>query len=158
MQRTMNSGSARAVADLEERTILASVELAASPERVFRALSSPEITNWWVRSGVFDTRTWTGDVRPGGAWRASGVARGKDYELEGEFLEVGPSRRLVHTWKAVDPPGATTTVTYLLEQIDAGTRVTLRHSGFDSPAVCTNTAIGWETSFERLAEILAERD
>jgi hypothetical protein len=32
-----------------------SVEVAASPERVFRALASNEITEWWVRPGVFDT-------------------------------------------------------------------------------------------------------
>jgi hypothetical protein len=52
-------------------------------------------------------------------------------------------------------------VTYVLEPLDGGTRITLRHSGFAAPFVapgmCMNTCIGWETSFERLAEILAMR-
>jgi hypothetical protein len=68
----MNSrddGSARAVADFAEGSVVASVEIAASPERVFLALASKEIVDWWVRPGVFDTREWSGDVRVGGRWR-----------------------------------------------------------------------------------------
>jgi uncharacterized protein YndB with AHSA1/START domain len=146
---------ARAAADLAEGCILASVEVGAPPERVFRALASNEVVSWWVRPGVFDTRKWDGDVRPGGRWQASGIGGGKPYALEGEFLEVDPARRLVHSWHGVGAPGAPTTVTYVLEPFDGGTRVTLRHSGFTSREVCANTCIGWETSFERLAELLA---
>ena len=42
MSRTVTS-TARAVADLSEGLVLASVEIAAPPERVFRALTSKEI-------------------------------------------------------------------------------------------------------------------
>src|SRR6266511_2647727 len=143
---TDEKSRARAAADLAEGSILASVEVAASPERVFQALASNEVLDWWVRPGVFDTREWAGVVRVGG---------GKPYTLEGEFLEVDPARKLVHTWHSVGAPGAPTTVTYLLEPLDTGTRVTLRHSGFTSREVCANTGIGWETSFERLAQSLA---
>jgi uncharacterized protein YndB with AHSA1/START domain len=148
---------ARAVADLADGLILASVEIAAPPERVFRALASKEIVDWWTRAGVFNTTEWTGDVRVGGRWRASGIARGQPYVLEGEFLEVDPPRRLAHTWQRVGAPGAPTTVTYVLEAVDGGTRITLRHAGFTSREVCTNNGFGWETSFERLAEILVPR-
>src|SRR5260221_217631 len=109
----IKSGAAKALANLAEGEILATVEIAAPPERVFRALASKEIIDWWVRSGVFDTREWTGDVRKGGRWRASGVARGQPYVLEGEFLEVQPPTKLVHTWQRVGMPSAPTTVTYL---------------------------------------------
>src|SRR5215470_18167460 len=94
----IKSGAARALADLAQGEILATVEIAASPERVFHALASREIVDWWVRPGVFDTREWTGDVRVGGRWQATGVARGAPYTLEGEFLEVDPPRKLVQTW------------------------------------------------------------
>ena len=151
----VNDSRARAVADLTEGLILASVEVAAAPERVFRALASKEITEWWVRPGVFDTREWTGDVHPGGRWRASGMTRGEPYEQEGEFLEVESPRRLVHTWEGAGKPGVASTVTYVLEPVDGRTRITLRHVGFASPERCGAFAIGWETSFERLAEILA---
>ena len=39
---------ARAVADLVDGCVIALVEIAAPPERVFQALSSPEIVHWWV--------------------------------------------------------------------------------------------------------------
>jgi uncharacterized protein YndB with AHSA1/START domain len=152
---SIKNSSARAVADLTEGMILAGVEIAAPPERVFQALASIEICKWWVRPGVFDTREWTGDVRVGGRWRASGVGKGKPYALEGEFLEVDPPRRLVHTWHGVGAPGAPSTVSYLLERQGGGTRLTLRHSGLAAREVCNNTCIGWETSFVRLEEILA---
>lgn len=150
----MPSQNARAVADLAEGLVVATVEVAGRPESVFRALTSNAILDWWVRPGVFDTTEWTGDVREGGRWRAAGNARGGPYALEGEFLEVDAPRKLVHTWQLVGVPGAPTTVTYLVEPIDEGTRITLRHSGFASRDQCRNTALGWETSFERLVEIL----
>jgi uncharacterized protein YndB with AHSA1/START domain len=151
---SIRKGKARAVADTAEGHLFASVELAAPPERVFRALTSKEVIDWWVRAGVFDTRKWAGDVHAGGRWRASGIAGGQPYALEGEFLEIDPPRKLVHTWHRVGTPNTPTTVTYDLERLDEGTRITLRHTGFASPETCTNTAIGWETSFERLAESL----
>jgi len=145
---------ARAVADLPEGRLLASVVIPASPERVFRALTSSEITSWWVRPGVFDTREWSGDLRVGGRWRASGVARGEPYAQGGEFLEIDAPNRLVHTWDGAGKPGAPCTVAYDLEGVDGGTRVTLRQSGFASRDTCGAFAIGWETSFDRLVECL----
>ena len=64
---------ARAVADVIDGLIVASVEIARAPDRVFQALTTPEIIDWWVNPGVFDTREWTGDVRVGGRWKASGI-------------------------------------------------------------------------------------
>jgi uncharacterized protein YndB with AHSA1/START domain len=153
---SLNGSRARAVADLTAREILAGVEIASTPERVFQALASQEITKWWVRQGVFDTREWTGDLRVGGRWRACGMTRGQPYVQEGEFLEIQAPRRLVHTWDDAGTTTAPSTVTYELERTDGGTRVTLRHAGFASRDVCNAFAVGWETSFDRLAEVLVE--
>jgi len=146
--------TARAVADLAAGLCIATVEVPASAERVFDALASDEICRWWVRPGVFDTREWTGDVRPGGTWRASGIGGGRPYTLEGQFLEVEKPHRLVHTWTLAGTPEATTTIEYVLEPADGGTRVTLRQSRFAGRGSCAATAIGWETSFEELARLL----
>jgi uncharacterized protein YndB with AHSA1/START domain len=153
---SITGSTARAVADLTEGLILATVEIAAPPERVFQALASKEVIDWWVRPGVFDTREWTADVRVGGTWRASGVGIRGPYALEGEFLEIDPPRKLVHTWNTVGTPAPPTTVTYLLDAVDGGgTRITLRHSGFKAREASIGVCLGWETSFERLAEFLA---
>src|SRR5690349_14385966 len=152
---TIAYAAARAVADPDQRRLLASVDIAAAPERVFRALASQTITDWWVRPGVFDTREWAGEVRVGGRWRAAGMTRGQPYVQEGEFLEIEPARKLVHTWDGAGTPAAPSTVTYLLDRIDGGTRLTLNHAGFASREMCSAFAIGWETSLERLAQIMA---
>lgn len=110
----IDKSRARAVADLAKGCVLARVEIGAPPERVFRALASDEIVDWWVRPGVFRTTKWTGDVRVGGRWRASGEVNGQLFVLEGELLEIDPPRKLVHTWHRVETPDAPTTVTYLL--------------------------------------------
>jgi uncharacterized protein YndB with AHSA1/START domain len=153
---SIEKSRARAVAELGDDTVLARVEIAALPERVFRALASAEICQWWVRPGVFDTREWEGDVRVGGRWRASGIGNGRPYVLEGEFLEVDPPRKLVHTWQAAGALGAPSTVSYLLEPVVGGTRLTLRHSGITGTQILANIGTGWETSLDKLAEIMAE--
>jgi uncharacterized protein YndB with AHSA1/START domain len=150
---------ARAVSDLVDGRVVASVELAVVPERVFQALASRDVVDWWVNPGVFDTREWAGDVRVGGRWRASGVARGAPYALEGEFLEVDPPRKLVQTWHIAGAPGTPSTVTYLLEPISGGTRLTVHHAGLGAPDHRENVGAGWRSSFDRLAEILSvDRD
>jgi uncharacterized protein YndB with AHSA1/START domain len=148
-------GSPRAVADLADGLVLATVEVQASPERVFRALASDEVCRWWVRPGVFDTRRWSGDVRPGGRWHASGIGGGKPYELEGEFIDVDAPHRLLHTWHLGGSPEATTTIEYILEPAGDGTRITLRQSRFSSPAACAATCLGWETSLAELQVMFA---
>jgi len=140
--------------DPTNKTLEASVELAASPERVFKALTSSEITEWWVRPGVFDTREWSGDLRAGGRWKATGVSRGQPYAATGEIIDVDPPTRLVHTWDGVGGTNAPSTLTYALERLPKGTRLVLRQSGFASETACREFALGWETSFTRLSQIL----
>jgi uncharacterized protein YndB with AHSA1/START domain len=62
---------------------------------------------------------------------------------------------LVHTWDGAGQQGAPSTVTYVLEPVDTGTRLTLRHAGFASREMCKAFAAGWETSFDELARLLA---
>jgi uncharacterized protein YndB with AHSA1/START domain len=145
---------AHTAADLRARSISGSVEIAASAERVFRALTSKEIIHWWIRPGVFNTTDWAGDVQVGGRWRAVGTGNGRPFTLEGEFLEIDAPKKLVFTWASGGAPGRPTIVTFLLEQIDGGTRLTLQHVGFVAPDWCMNTCQGWETSLERLTEFL----
>ena len=135
---------------------VATLELKAKPERVFKALASPEITVWWVRPGVFDTREWSRDLRTGGRWHAAGIGQGRPYTLDGEFLEVQPPTTLVHTWQLNAPDGPVSTVSYRLDPAGSGTRLTFEHKAFPSPQALEANRIGWETSFARLVEVLAE--
>jgi uncharacterized protein YndB with AHSA1/START domain len=138
---------ARAIADVTSGTILATVEIAAKPERVFRALTSPEeIVKWWGSEEMYKTQRWTADFRVGGAWRAEGRSSdGSTFAVEGEYLAIDPPRKIVQSWKPDFDGGNVTTITYVLEPTDAGTRITLRHEGFgDRADSCRSHGVGWE--------------
>jgi uncharacterized protein YndB with AHSA1/START domain len=138
--------AARAIADVTSGTILASVEIAAPPERVFRALTSDDITRWWGSDDLYRTTKFTADLRVGGKWRSDGQgADGSPFHVEGEYVTIDPPHLLVHTWKPAWEEGAPTTITYRLEATSIGTRLTLRHEGFIGRAEsCNGHASGWE--------------
>lgn len=137
--------SARAVADLTGGIILAAVEIAATPERVFQAIGSEEIASWWGSGDTYRVTRWSGDVRPGGWWRSEGVsADGQTFAVGGEILEVVPPSILVQTWRYEHRPTDVTTVRFHVEPIPGGSRVTVRHEGFTDRSDCDGHSRGWE--------------
>ena len=94
---TTTAGAARAIADVTEGTILASVDILVPPERVFDAVTDPrEVPRWWGAPGVYTTDKWTADFRVGGRWRADGTgANGKPFYVEGEYIEIDRDRKSV---------------------------------------------------------------
>lgn len=147
-----------ATTDPASGDVEASAVFDTTPERLFRALSTKEVCNWWVRPGVFNTQEWTGDVRTGGRWAAAGIGGGQPYQLEGTFTVVDEPSRLAHTWKPVGAPIEPATLTYDIEPQADGVRLTLRHAGLPNEDVREKTRAGWETSLVRLREIVsAER-
>jgi uncharacterized protein YndB with AHSA1/START domain/uncharacterized protein YciI len=157
---TKAKGTARAVADVTKGLILATVEIAVPPERVFSALTTEEVTKWWGSDEEYRTTEWSADVKVGGRWRANGRdVSGAPFTVGGEYLEVDPPKKLVQTWVAPWDGGNVTTLTYLLEPTDTGTRVTLRHEGFaDRVEACRGHTRGWERVFGWLAQYLTPRE
>jgi len=149
---------ARAVADLEEGTILVVAEIKAPPERVYRALTTAEeITRWWGSPEIYRLTEWAGDLRPSGRWRAVGAsADGSRFRVEGEFVELVPARLLVQTWKPDWDGGNVTTITIRLAPVEGGTRLTLWHKGFAGrPDSCREHAEGWERVLNWLRHYVA---
>ena len=157
--RTDGIGEPRAAADLAGGFIMATVEIDAEPEHVFSALTSDAVTSWLVRPGVWDIRTWKGDVRSGGESAMSGESPRGPFEITGTYQVVESPHRLVQTWQmrfveagqAVGEPDIDAVVDYVLSPVDTGTRLTLRHTGFFSGTdVCARMCLGWETSLAAL--------
>jgi uncharacterized protein YndB with AHSA1/START domain len=147
MTDDIRTRAARSVADVTQGTILATVDIAAPPERVYRALTDPrEILRWWGSDDMYRTTSWTSDLRVHGRWRAEGKgADGHAFSVQGEFIELDPPHTLVQTWQPDWDAGAVTTLTYRLAAIEGGTRLTVRHEGFAGrPESCANHAQGWE--------------
>jgi uncharacterized protein YndB with AHSA1/START domain len=152
--------SARAVADLDEGLILATVTIAVPPERVFRALTSNEVVKWWGSDQVYRVTNWTADLRVGGLWRSEGKgADGKSFSVEGAYLEIDPPRKLVQTWSYDLGERHVTKLTYQLQPTAEGTKLTVRHEGFkDRPEACGSHSDGWEMVLSWLGAYLVPAD
>lgn len=136
---------ARAVADLKDGVIVATVEIAASPERVFRALTTEELAQWWGEEGAYRVTGHNADLRVGGSWISTGTsADGTTFSVSGTILEIEPPHRLVQTWKYDWEGGGETKLTYRLDAIEGGTRLTVRHEGFADRKAAESHASGWK--------------
>ncbi|TPL03218.1 SRPBCC domain-containing protein [Mesorhizobium sp. B2-4-14] len=116
-------------------TVFATVDLSASPERVFRALSTDQVELWWGSVDTYRMVDWSADLRVGGRWTV--VVRtsdGSDLPAGGEFLEIEAPRRIVQTrayaWDHPTLGRRQTKVAWLLQPVAAGTRLTICHGGF----------------------------
>ena len=58
----------RAVADGGGGTIIATAEVPAPPERVFRALTTNEVERWWGHTESYRQEGWKADLRVCGPW------------------------------------------------------------------------------------------
>ena len=99
----------------------------APRQLVFDAWTQPaHLAQWWGQAGstltVCDV-----DLRPGGEWRFVELAAdGNEYPFGGQYLEVTPPERLVHTFVFdVEPFNARpAVVTVTFEEEDGRTRMT----------------------------------
>ncbi|WP_421915484.1 SRPBCC family protein [Mesorhizobium sp.] len=130
-------------------TIMASAEIGSTPERVFRALVTDEVEEWWGSADTYRLAGWSADLRVGGRWAVTvKTADGEDLPASGEFLDIETPRRIVQTrayeWDHPTLGRKKTTVAWLLQPIAGGTRLTVCHGGFAglSDAAAEHTK-GW---------------
>jgi uncharacterized protein YndB with AHSA1/START domain len=133
------------------------VEIAASPETVWRLLTDPEgARRWWGIDARFDPH-------PGGQFRMHVISGSV---ASGEFVELDPPRRLVFTWGWVEgggseaglvPPGSST-VEIDLEPTATGTTLRLVHRGLPTEESAENHGMGWEHYLGRLSVAAAGGD
>src|SRR5262245_25174256 len=123
----------RAVADGARGKIIAVADVDASPDRVFRALTTSDVERWWGHPDYYRQENWKADLRVCGPW--SVTVRFKDGSTNagsGEFAEIDPPRKLVMTRRFEKHPlqgTRETTITYQLDPIASGTRLTVRDEG-----------------------------
>ncbi len=142
---------------MEKQTYTArtSIDIHASPARVWQALTDPEM----IRQYLFGTQVST-DWQPGSPIIYRGVWEGKEYEDKGQILEVEPQKRLVSTfWSALsglpDRPENYNTVRYELEPIEGGTRLTIIQDNNSTPEDARHSEQNWNMVLEGLKKLLA---
>ena len=133
-------------------------EVAALRERVFAAWTDvAQAARWWAPRG-FTTLSCEMDVRPGGAWRRRMRAPdGRLITKHGVYREIVAPERLAFTYNTegsgIDDPETLVTVTFT--DLGDRTRLTLRHSLFETDAQACDHEGGWTGSLERFAAFVA---
>lgn len=152
------AAGARAVTDGE--TILATTDVAATPERVFRALTTSETERWWGAPETYRVTNWQSALQAGGAWSLVVVTPdGGKFPAGGTYLDVDAPHRVVHTrhydFDYPELGRRDTTVTYRIDPISTGSRITVRHDGFAGLRVAADHhADGWVGFLDYLANYL----
>jgi uncharacterized protein YndB with AHSA1/START domain len=103
--------------------VVRTIEIPASPSRVWRALSTQESLRRWIAPDLEI------DLRVGGAYRMLGADG--ETRISGTVLELVPEGRLVLSWLEEEAGWQhAARLVISLEAIATGTRVTLVHDGF----------------------------
>jgi uncharacterized protein YndB with AHSA1/START domain len=132
----------------------ASVIVQASPERVWAALTDPEIiTRYMFGSTV------TSDWMPGSPITYAGEYEGKKYEDHGTILEIRPPEILRSTHFSPlsgkpDVPENYHEITYTLTAEDGTTTVRLTQDNNASEAEAEHSAANWQQMLDSLKSVV----
>jgi uncharacterized protein YndB with AHSA1/START domain len=131
----------------------------ASPERVFRAWTTPAEMKQWKAPGELTTPLAEVDLRAGGKYRIHMQAPdGALHRLVGEYRLVDPPKKLVYTWRwEQDPDAPETLVTVEFLGRGAVTDVVLTHELFPSAEAKQRHEHGWTACFDKLERVVQAR-
>jgi len=130
----------------ETGTVVVEREMAAPPEKIWRALTQPHfIEEWLMKNDFKPVLSHRFELR--GDW--GGVAC--------EVLEIDPLKKLSYTWNGL---GLESIVTWTLTPTSAGTHLRMEQSGFrsDERQAYHGARAGWPQFFARLEQVLAQMD
>jgi uncharacterized protein YndB with AHSA1/START domain len=123
------------VADLSR--IDKDIEINATPDRVWRALTTADELSTWFQVAI------EGEITPGGeVWMTSVHPEHRGQRFLVKIVELSKPHRVVWEWHPgeADPKvdysrEPRTTVTFTLRPTDRGTRVAVSETGFDAIAI-----------------------
>jgi len=131
--------------------------LRAPPERVYRAFLDPAALAKWLPPHGFTGTVHELDAKVGGKYRMSftNFGSGNSHSFGGEYLELVPGKRIVHTDRFDDPnlPGEMIT-TIALVKVSCGTELHVTQEGVPSAIPPEMCYLGWQESLELLAKVV----
>lgn len=129
--------------------------------KVWSALTDPDqAPAWWGPRGFHTPRASIhASLEIGGLYRACMVqdSTGQEHWWSGVHTDIEPPNLFVftHAWDKPDGTrGFETEVSFQLEEIEGGTRMTFRQGPFDTLDNRDSSGVGWRESFDRLAQHL----
>ena len=133
----------------ERRSVIIERTLAASPEKLWRALTQPHLIEEWLMKS---------DFRPVEGHRFNLTNEPKPdtrVTIDCEVLKVEPGKELSYSWQAY---GLDSVVTFTLTPTETGTHLRVEQSGFrpDQNAAFYGARAGW-TQFLKALEATLKR-
>jgi uncharacterized protein YndB with AHSA1/START domain len=127
----------------ETLSVVVEREVPFPPEKVWRALTQPQLIEKWLMKNDFKPV-----VDHAFTLRADWGA------VDCKVLAVEPDKTLSYTWAAY---GLESIVTWTLTPTSAGTRLRMEQSGFrpDQPQYYEGAKGGWQRFFAALEQVLA---
>ncbi len=131
--------------------------LRTSPDRVFRAFTTPAAFARWLPPFGFTGEVHEMDGRVGGRWRMSftNFGTGHAHAFGGTYLELVPGQRIAYDAAFDDPnlPGRMTTRVEL-RPVLAGTDVQIVQDGIPAVIPVEMCYLGWQESLVALAQLV----
>lgn len=128
--------------------------LRATPGRVYRAFLDADAMAKWLPPHGFTGKVDHVDARVGGTYRMSftNFSTGASHSFGGEYVELVPGERIVHTDAFDDPnlPGEMRT-TVSLKQVSCGTELSVVQEGIPGVIPVEACYLGWQESLTLLA-------
>ncbi|HET8934064.1 MAG TPA: SRPBCC family protein [Polyangiales bacterium] len=131
--------------------------LCAPPQRVYRAFIDPDAMAKWLPPHGFTGRVLEIDARVGGRYRMqfTNLSTGHSHAFGGEYRELTPGQRIVHTDRFDDPnlPGELL-VTITLKEVSVGTELHVKQEGIPSVIPVEGCYVGWGQSLDLLRQLV----
>ncbi|HEV8246038.1 MAG TPA: SRPBCC domain-containing protein [Polyangiaceae bacterium] len=162
MTSTLEPTQRATVSTPSEREIRLERTFNASRERVWRALTDPElVAQWWGRGNRLVIERM--ELRRGGHWRYVEHAADQAHGFEGRYREITPPERIVSTFEWDGMPGHVAVNTLTLEDLGDGrtklVSVSLFHSIEERNGMLhSGMEQGAEQSYQALDRLLPRLD
>ena len=128
-----------------------------TPERLYKAFLDPEAMSKWLPPHGFTGKVHSMDARVGGRYKMSftNLGTGSSHSFGGEYLELVPGKRIVHTDRFDAGLEGTMKVTIDMKKVMVGTEVNITQEGVPDEIPAEMCYLGWGESLE-LLKLLVE--
>lgn len=131
--------------------------LRAPPERVYKAFLDADAMAKWLPPHGYTGKVHHLDAKVGGSYRMSftNLSTGHSHAFGGQYLELVPGARIVHTDQFDDPhlPGEMRT-TVVLKKVSCGTELSVVQEGIPEVIPTELCYLGWQESLVLLAQLV----
>lgn len=128
-----------------------------TPERLYKAFLDPEAMVKWLPPHGFTAKVHSIDARVGGRYKMSftNFTDSASHSFGGEYLELVPGKRIVHTDVFDAGPPGTMKVAIDLRKVMVGTELSIVQEGVPDAIPAEMCYLGWGESLD-LLKLLVE--